>query len=200
MGNPGAEYEETRHNYGFLLVDQLCRKWNVKLTKTAPAAVFDVFQRRRHEVALVKPLSYMNLSGRPIRELLAHFGAGPKDLVVAYDDLDLPFGTVKMREKGGPGSHNGMASVVEELGTTEFSRIRLGIGPRPEGWSGVDYVLGRFEAVEVPVAKAVLEKTGQGIETLLARGLSFAMNEINRIAPVERDKDPGNTSDSGSQG
>lgn len=180
LGNPGREYEETRHNYGFLLVDRLCKKWGVGLSQTTPHAVYEVVNRLRQKVVLIKPLTYMNRSGRAISELLRHFNATAGDLIVVHDDLDLPLGTVKMRRQGGPGSHNGVASVVDEIGSTDFGRLRLGIGPRPLDWTGVDYVLGPFEDAEVPVVKGVLDRSVEGVETLLARGFEIAMNQINR--------------------
>jgi len=180
LGNPGREYEETRHNYGFLLVDRLCRKWGVGLSASTPHAVYEVLNRLQRKVALVKPLTFMNRSGPAIAELLRHFDASVEDLIVAHDDLDLPLGSAKMRRQGGPGSHNGVASIVSELDSTGFGRLRLGIGPRPTDWTGVDYVLGTFEDSEVPVVNSVLDRTVAGVETLLARDFETAMNEINR--------------------
>lgn len=180
LGNPGREYEETRHNYGFLLIDQLCRKWGVSLSKTTPHAVFEVVSRSQNKVVLVKPLTYMNRSGLALKELLRHFNASIEDLIVAHDDLDLSFGMVKMRRQGGQGSHNGVASIVEQLDSTAFGRIRFGIGPRPQNWSGVDYVLAPFEDDEVPVVKKILDRTAEATEILMARGFLFAMNTLNR--------------------
>lgn len=180
LGNPGREYEETRHNYGFLLIDQLCRKWGVSLSRTTPHAVYEVVSRSQSKVALVKPMTYMNRSGLPLKELIRHFNASIEDLIVAHDDLDLPFGTVKMRREGGPGSHNGVASIVEQLDSTAFGRIRFGIGPRPPQLSGVDYVLAPFDDEEVPTVKKVLDRTAKAMDILLARGIQFAANTLNR--------------------
>ncbi len=180
LGNPGGEYEGTRHNYGFLLLDRLCRKWGVGLSRTTPHAVYEVIKRRQSEIALIKPLTFMNRSGLAVRELLRALNTEPCELIVAHDDLDLPLGAVRMRARGGPGSHNGVGSVVEQLGTTEFGRVRLGIGPRPEDWAGRDFVLSPFETDELPAVHAVLDRTVAGVETLLARGFPVAMNEVNR--------------------
>ncbi len=180
LGNPGSQYEETRHNYGFLLIEWLCRKWDLTLEGTSPFGVFQEVRRRRERVVLLKPLTYMNRSGIAVKQLMAHFNAGPENLIVAHDELDLPFGSVKLRKSCGPGSHNGVLSVMEELDTEDFARIRLGVGPRPEGWTGADYVLSPFEDDDIPTAKRVLDHTVDGIETLLARGFEFGMNQINR--------------------
>jgi PTH1 family peptidyl-tRNA hydrolase len=131
-------------------------------------------------VILLKPITYMNRSGIAVKQLMSHFQASPENLIVAHDDLDLPFGTVKLRKKCGPGSHNGVLSIMEELDTEDFARIRLGVGPRPEGWTGADYVLAPFDDEEVPVVKGILDHTVNGVETLLARGFDFGMNQINR--------------------
>ena len=184
LGNPGIEYERTRHNYGFFLVNRLCAKWGTPLSRETPHAVFEVLRRRQEEVVLVKPINYMNRSGFAIREILAHLNATPDRLIVAHDDLDLELGVVKMRRSGGPGSHNGVASVVDELETEEFGRIRFGIGPRPPDMSGVDFVLSPFEEPEEEQVDAVLDRTVAGIETLLARGFSMAMNQVNRKPPT----------------
>jgi PTH1 family peptidyl-tRNA hydrolase len=193
LGNPGSEYEDTRHNYGFLVIDRLCRKWRIGLSKTTPHAVYDVVTRHAQEVALIKPVTYMNRSGLAVAELLRHFGESPTNLIVVHDDLDLPMGTVKMRRQGGPGSHNGVASIVDSLGTEGFGRIRLGIGPRPEDWSGVDYVLGAFNGPEIPIVQDVIDHTCKGIETLLARGFAVAMNQVNRKPLHQAEGEAGTT-------
>lgn len=194
LGNPGGEYDRTRHNYGFRFIDRLCKDWKVGLSRTTPHAVFEVVRRRRQEIALVKPLTYMNRSGVAVRELLRHFGEEPERLVVAHDDLDLELGVVKMRASCGPGSHNGAASVVEELGTQDFGRLRFGVGPRPEDGSGADFVLSPFGEAEEEIVAAVLDRTAKGIETLLSRGFPFAMNEINRVN-LSAPEDPKNDAD-----
>ena len=189
LGNPGIEYERTRHNYGFLLIDRLCRDWGVALSRTTPHAAYEVVRRRGGEVVLIKPLTYMNRSGLAVRELLNHFRALPDRLIVAHDDLDLEFGTLKMRRNGGPGSHNGVASVVEELETRAFGRLRLGIGPRPREWSGVDFVLSPFEEGEEGRVVEVLDHARLGVETLLTRGFEVAMNLVNRKSLIQGESD-----------
>ncbi|MCA9449981.1 MAG: aminoacyl-tRNA hydrolase [Candidatus Omnitrophica bacterium] len=180
LGNPGLEYEETRHNYGFLLIERLCRKWEVNLDSTSPFAVYRELRRRQEVVVLIKPLTYMNRSGIAIKQLLAHYNASPENLIVAHDELDLPLGSVKLRKKCGPGGHNGVLSIMEELDTDDFARVRLGVGPRPEEVEGADFVLAPFEDEEVPAVKGVLQHSVDGLETLLARGFDFGMNQINR--------------------
>ena len=190
MGNPGPEYEATRHNYGFFLVNRLCDKWRTSLTRATPHALFEVVRRGQQEIVLAKPIDYMNRSGVGVRELLVRLRATPDRLIVAHDDLDLELGTVKMRRNGGPGGHNGVASVVDELGTRDFGRIRMGIGPRPPDWSGTEFVLSRFEEREAVRVDAVLNRAVDGIEALLARGFAAAMNRVNR-KPPERDSREG---------
>lgn len=181
LGNPGDEYRENRHNYGFLLVDWLCRRWKVSLKESLRNGVYTTLSRNGLNVVLAKPMTYMNESGRMVAELLNKFNAIPAELVVAYDDLDLGIGQVKLRKQGGPGSHNGLGSVVDRIGVSEFPRLKLGIGPRTEGISGADFVLSDFKDEEVEVVKQVLDHTVAGLETLVARGIDRGMDQINRF-------------------
>jgi PTH1 family peptidyl-tRNA hydrolase len=190
LGNPGLDYELSRHNYGFMLIDLLCRRWGVGLSRTTPHAVYEVVRRRQNEVVLIKPITYMNRSGLAVRELMRHFSAAPGELLVAHDELDLELGVVKMRSNCGPGSHNGVSSVVEELGTQDFGRLRLGIGPRPPEYTGADFVLGPFGNQELKTVESVLEHTVSGMETLLARGFNHAMNQINRKISFPEGEEP----------
>lgn len=180
LGNPGLEYSATRHNMGFLCLDRLATKHRLRFTgKRAKSAVARGTVSGQ-DVALAKPQTYMNLSGEAVRELLKVYGVPLRALLVVYDDVDLPTGTIRLRERGGPGTHNGMRSIVEELGNTDFPRLRIGVGQPTDGQDLADYVLG----VPTPEERALLEealgKAVEAIETVVRSGIGAAMNQHNR--------------------
>ncbi len=146
LGNPGKEYENTFHNMGFRAVDALADKLGKSLKKVECNSLTVTFSRQGEKVVLAKPLTYMNLSGEAVKSLLAKYKATPKDLIVIYDDIDIPRHTLRARGSGSAGTHNGMKSIVNLLGTTEFKRIRVGIG-RKEG-DLADYVLSEVPSAE----------------------------------------------------
>jgi PTH1 family peptidyl-tRNA hydrolase len=139
LGNPSPEYENTFHNMGFMAVDRLAEKLNKKIKKAECSALTSTFSVDNDKVILAKPMTYMNLSGEAAKSLASKYGAAPADILVIYDDFDLPRFTLRARAEGGPGTHNGMKSVIAELGTQEFKRIRVGIGK--EDAEAKDYVL-----------------------------------------------------------
>ncbi len=178
LGNPGPEYEGTRHNVGFDLVDRLARERGLKWekahkfrSKTAVGADGVVF---------AKPLTYMNLSGNAAARLMRHHRLAPDRILVLYDDTALPIGGLRFRPGGSAGGHNGIKSLVEYLGTEAFPRLRIGIGPAPEQGDLVEHVLGRFGGEEREQVEKVLEIAAEGVNCALSVGLEPAMNRYNR--------------------
>ncbi len=181
LGNPGRIYRGTRHNVGFEVVERLARRWGTRFRREGLAEVAEaVFAGI--PVVLAKPLTYMNRSGEAVQELVKRLGLTPSQVVVVYDDMDLPLGTLRVRPRGSSGGHHGMASVLKALGTTEVTRVRVGIG-RPEG-DAVDYVLSRFEQEEASKAQEAIERAADAVETLLLEGSAAAMDRFNRRTTV----------------
>lgn len=144
LGNPGAKYADTKHNIGFITIDELAHRHNFELNKTKFEAHYAEEFIDGEKVLFVKPMTYMNNSGRAIRALMDYFDVSEKELLVIYDDLDLPIGKIRLRKKGGSGGHNGIKSIIDHLGTKEFLRIKVGIGSPYPKQSVVQHVLGRF--------------------------------------------------------
>ena len=180
LGNPGLEYSATRHNMGFLCLDRLAARHRLRFTGKRGKSVLARGAVNGHDVALAKPQTYMNLSGTSVRELLRIYKMPTSALLVVYDDVDLPTGTVRIRERGGPGTHNGMRSIVDELGTTEFARLRIGVGMPTNGQDLADYVLGLPTPDERAVLDEALDRGVEVIETVARRGIGAAMNQFNR--------------------
>ena len=179
LGNPGADYKLTRHNLGFMLIDYLAAGWGIKLEERKYGACWGRGAIAGQEVALVQPLSYMNLSGQPVKRLLRAFGLDLADLLVACDDLNLPLGRLRLRSRGSAGGHNGLKSIITSLQSAEFPRLRLGIGQPPPGQDAAEYVLSPFKIKEWPLVEEMLSRAGRALETCLAEGLQAAMNTFN---------------------
>ena len=180
LGNPGSEYAGTRHNAGFMVVQRLGQRWNLKFERRACSSRLTETRRGRTKIILALPQTFMNQSGLAVQSLLSTYKIKPENLLVIYDDLDLPLGEIRIRPQGSPGSHKGMKSIVEVLGTTLFPRVRLGIGPRPESVEAADYVLSQFSVDEKPKIKEAVGKACQAIEMIVAGRLAEAMNTFNR--------------------
>lgn len=182
LGNPGIEYQFTPHNMGFLAVDRLANECGVKITNRHSRAVTARAILEGQQVLLAKPETYMNHSGESVRELLERYEADPeRDLIVLYDDLALPLGSIRVRERGSAGGHNGMKSVIACLGgSQEFLRIRLGIAPDHVLTSGKDYVLSPFRKAQLATADEALEKSSQAVRVILTLGVAAAMNRFNQ--------------------
>ncbi len=178
LGNPGAEYEDTRHNVGHWVIDALAKRLEVSFDHTLNALVGE----SRHEgqqIALAVPLPYMNRSGDVVASLRKHYDPGLDGLLIVVDDLHLPVGTLRLRPSGSSGGHNGLAHVAQRLGTTEFPRLRVGIGSDfPEGQQ-VDYVLSPFSAEQKPKIRDAIEDAGDAILTVAHEDLETAMNRFN---------------------
>jgi len=180
LGNPGSEYAANRHNVGFRCVESLASAHALnfdKKQKRARIAIGTILDRK---VILAKPQTFMNESGHAVASLARFYRVRPERLLVIYDDLDLPLGTVRLRPEGGTGGHKGMRSIIEHLGTQSFSRLRVGIDRPPGRMDPAAYVLQNFSAEEVALLGEVLERAGAAIETWLVEGVEEAMNRYNR--------------------
>lgn len=180
LGNPGGEFDGTRHNVGFEVIKELSSRHKIKCDQRRFRAHYGIGNIDTVPVALVRPMTYMNLSGEAVQTLLRHFGISHERLVVVYDDMDLELGRVRIKPKGGPGSHNGMKSILGSVGTNEFVRIRIGIGS--PGSTGVDHVLSRFHPDEIPLIRSAIERAAEACELIIAKGVDIAMNRINPTA------------------
>jgi peptidyl-tRNA hydrolase, PTH1 family len=179
LGNPGREYINTRHNIGFMLIDRLTIRLNARGMKMQSNAIVITAQYEERKLILAKPQTYMNLSGQSVQGL-AHFYKVPlENLLVAHDDLDIPFGTIRIRPGGGPGGQRGMASTIEKLGTKEFPRLRLGIGRPPGRMDPKAYVLQDFAKEEIKLLPDILDRSTDAAFEFILKGLNAAMNKFN---------------------
>ena len=179
LGNPGREYKDSRHNFGFMLVDRLCVRLNARGMKMQSKAIVISATHEERKLILAKPQTFMNLSGQSVQGL-AHFYKIPlTNMMVLSDDLDLPFGTIRIRASGGPGGQRGMASIIEHLGTQDFPRLRLGIGRPPGRMEAADYVLQDFSRDEVKFRSEILDHGADAVFAFVTQGLNTAMNDFN---------------------
>ncbi|AST05872.1 aminoacyl-tRNA hydrolase [Anoxybacillus flavithermus] len=180
LGNPGKEYEQTRHNVGFMVIDELAHRWGLSLNQTKFQGIFTSGVIAGEKVILCKPLTYMNLSGECVRPLMDYYNIDVDDLIVIYDDLDLSTGTVRLRPKGSAGGHNGMKSLIHHLKTEQFKRIRIGIDRPKNGMRVSDYVLGRWTAEEKIQIEQAIQKAADACERSLKISFAQVMNEFNK--------------------
>ena len=183
LGNPGIEYQFTPHNMGFLAVDRIAGRAGAKVNNrrcrslTAKAKIEGVAE----PVVLAKPETFMNLSGMAVRELVEEFEARPeRDLIVLYDELDFPLGTLRIKPRGSSAGHNGMESVIGALGTEEFVRIRMGVGPEHKVGDGARYLLSQFRKAQYDLVDDVLERAADAATMVLREGVAKAMNVVNQ--------------------
>jgi PTH1 family peptidyl-tRNA hydrolase len=179
LGNPGREYRNTRHNVGFMVIDSLCSQMEIRLSRLQSKALVGYRTIDGIKVILAKPQTYMNLSGQPVNSLVKFYKINLDHLLVIHDDLDLPLGTIRIRPGGGSAGQKGLASVIQQLGTQEFPRLRIGIGHPPGQMSGADYVLQDFLANEAPILKQIMEKASKAAQLFFQNGLEKAMNQYN---------------------
>ena len=180
LGNPGKEYEKTRHNIGFQTIDRLSEKWEIPLTKTKFQGLFGQGIVKGEKVLLLKPLTYMNRSGEAIAPLMNYFNIPLENILVIYDELDLPTGKIRLRFKGSSGGHNGIKSIINHLGTQEFKRIRIGIDRPDSDMSVVDYVLGKFTDQENELIDDAIERAASACQMWLEKPFAECMNIYNR--------------------
>lgn len=179
LGNPGKKYKDTRHNAGFMVVDELLRRHGWSLSKSKFNADYTIETLNGNKVLLVEPKTYMNLSGDAIRPLLDYYSVDVEDVLVIYDDLDLPPGKIRLRQKGGHGGHNGIRSTISHLGTKEFKRVRIGVGRPNTPVPVVDYVLGQFHKAEQNDVQQSIEKAADACERWLDKPFLEVMNDYN---------------------
>jgi PTH1 family peptidyl-tRNA hydrolase len=188
LGNPDPEYQWTPHNLGFMAVDELASRGGIRVERPEGKALVGKGKIAGEDVLLAKPQTYMNLSGISVRELLEKYELGPADLLVMWDEVQLPFGTIRIDRKGSGGSHNGANSVISAVGTQEFSRIRLGCGPDHPLSSRKEFVLRPMKKAELEEAAEMIGKAGDAVEMILAKGIEPAMNIFNRRKPAEAEE------------
>jgi peptidyl-tRNA hydrolase, PTH1 family len=187
LGNPDPEYQWTPHNLGFLAVDELANRGGIRVERPEGKALVGRGKLAGQEVLLAKPQTYMNLSGVSVRELLGKYELTPDDLLVLWDEVQLPWGIIRLAPDGSAGSHNGAKSVIGSLGTQKFARLRLGCGPDHPLGSRREYVLRPMKKSELEVAAEEVAQAGDAVELLLTQGIDAAMNKFNRRP--EKDED-----------
>jgi PTH1 family peptidyl-tRNA hydrolase len=181
LGNPGREYRETRHNVGFRVVDEIARRHGLSLAM-APSQVPDAFIAKKfgaEPLLVAKPLTFMNRSGDAVAALSRYYDIAPADLLIVVDEVALPFGRLRARPRGSAGGHNGLKSVIDRLGTTEFSRLRLGVGRGDSRRDLADHVLSKFETDEEAVLEEFISRAADAAEMFAAAGIEKVMNTYN---------------------
>ena len=188
LGNPGPEYQWTPHNLGFLAVDEIANRASIRVERPEGKALVGLGKVAGEEVILAKPQTYMNLSGISVRDLLEKYELGPEDLLVMFDERDLPWGMIRIGERGSAGTHNGAKSVTSVVGTQEFARLRLGCGPDHPVGDLADYVLRPMKKAVLEAASEMVAEAGDAVEMILSQGIAAAMNKFNRRVPPAEEK------------
>ncbi len=181
LGNPTREYSHTRHNVGFDTVDYLIDRYRIPYSGVKHKAMYGKGVIDGCKVIIAKPTTYMNLSGEAVRQLIDYYKIDPvEELLVIYDDISLAPGQLRVRKKGSAGGHNGIKNIIANIGTSDFKRIRLGVGEKPKGWDLADYVLGHFSAGDRKLVEEAMEHAADAVEMILRDDLDGAMNRYNR--------------------
>ena len=188
LGNPGPEYQWTPHNLGFLAVDEIANRAGIRVERPEAKALVGLGKVSGHDVILAKPLTFMNLSGFSVRDLLAKYEVEPDELLVMFDERDLPWGMIRIGERGSAGTHNGAKSVTSVVGTQEFARLRLGCGPDHPVGDLADYVLRPMKKAVLEAASEMVATAGDAVEMILTQGVAAAMNKFNRRVPPAEEK------------
>ena len=178
LGNPDKKYDKTRHNVGFMVMDRIAEDCGVSISTTKLKGKFVKFKYHGEDVILLKPMTYMNLSGESVIQVMNYFKIDVEDLLVIYDDLDMPVGKLRLRESGSAGGHNGVKNIIAHVGTQRFKRIRVGIDKNPR-IDTIDYVLGRFTKEEQPLIEEGIERAMKAVKLYLEKGFAMAMNTYN---------------------
>ena len=189
LGNPERKYDKTKHNAGFDAVDVLSRRHNISVQSLSMKGLYGKGVIEGEKAMLLKPLTYMNLSGEAIRAYTDYYKIDPEtQLIVIYDDVDIPTGQLRVRKSGSAGSHNGMRSIVSTLGTQKFIRVRVGTGPCPERWDMVDYVLAPFSKEDRKLVDEALEEAADAVELIVSGGIDRAMEKYNKKVKLPKEE------------
>ncbi len=188
LGNPGPEYQWTPHNLGFLAVDEIANRNDIRVERPEAQALVGLGKVAGKDVILAKPQTYMNLSGGSVGRLMEKYQAEPDDLLVLFDERDLPWGMIRIGERGSPGTHNGAKSVTSFVGTQEFARLRLGCGPDHPVSDLAAYVLRPMKKSDLEIAAEMVATAGDAVELILTQGIAAAMNKYNRRVPPPEGK------------
>ena len=176
LGNPEEEYRKTRHNMGFNAINKIAEQYGIKVNKSKFQGLYESAIIEGKKVMLIKPQTYMNLSGECIKQFVDFYKIPNEDILVIYDDMDIEPGKIKIRKKGGAGGHNGMKSIIKILGTEEFARIRTGIGRPEHSGDDINYVIGAIPEEEIPKLQEGVEKAKEAVIEILKNGIDSAMN------------------------
>ena len=189
LGNPGLQYENTRHNVGFMTIDYLANKYDIDVRKSKFKSLYGQGEISGHKVMLIKPQTYMNNSGEAVRELRDFYKFDIDKLIVIYDDIDIDFGTIRIRKKGSAGSHNGMKSIIYQIQEDQFPRIKVSIGKKPEKWDLANFVLSGFSKEEAEILEDEIRIAAEAIEIILKDDVDKAMNKCNSIKLLKEDNE-----------
>ena len=179
LGNPEAEYSKTRHNMGFNTINKIAQQYNIEINKNRFQGLYESAVIEGQKIILVKPQTYMNLSGNCVKEIADFYKVQKEEILVIYDDMDIEPGKIKIRKKGSSGGHNGMKSIIQMLGTEEFPRIRIGIGRPEHNGDEINYVIGAIPEEEIPKLEEGVEKAKDAVIEILKNGIDSAMNKLN---------------------
>lgn len=180
LGNPSKEYDNTRHNIGFVAIDMLADKYGINVSEVKHKALLGKGVINGNKVILVKPMTYMNLSGEAVRAVVDYYKADEKEeLMIIYDDISLDVGQLRVRKKGSAGGHNGIKNIIAHLGHDTFQRIKIGVGEKPKGYDLADYVLGHFSKEDIAILKEGMERVDGAVNLMLQGDIDEAMNRYN---------------------
>ena len=179
LGNPEEEYSKTRHNMGFNAINKIAEQYGLKINKNKFQGLYESAIIEGQKVILIKPQTYMNLSGECVKQFVDFYKIQKEEILVIYDDMDIEPGKIKIRKKGGPGGHNGMKSIIKMLGTEELSRIRVGIGRPEHNGDEINYVIGAIPEEEIPKLNEGVENAKEAVIEVLKNGIDSAMNKLN---------------------
>lgn len=186
LGNPGLEYRGTRHNMGFLVIDELAQEYHISVDTKKHKGLIGKGMIGSEKVVLVKPQTYMNLSGECLREVRQFYKVEPEQILVVYDDISLQPGQLRIRKKGSAGGHNGVKSIIAHLGTQEFPRIKVGVGEKPPRMDLADYVLGHYQGEDKRKIEGSVKEAAQAVRMIIEQGADAAMNQFNAKIQTER--------------